>query len=125
MRTFSDPIALYEALKHAWSAETSSKWTELSPARGQCGVTALVVQDYFGGDILKTRTADGVHFYNRIEAVRWDLTISRFSHPIPFEDLPATREEAMADTSAGQYESLKARLGTGPQLLTTTSVSRG
>ena len=80
------------------------------PATGQCSVTALVVNDVFGGEILKTRTTLGVHFYNRIGDRRWDLTISQFRQPIPFEDLPATREEAMADTSPKQYEALRSRL---------------
>lgn len=80
------------------------------PATGQCSVTALVVHDIFGGDILKTRTPEGIHFYNRIGTVRWDLTISQFAEPIPFEDLTASRQEAMADTSPEQYETLKSRL---------------
>ena len=36
---------IYEALIKSWSIETSSKWTIENPAKGQCGVTALVVQD--------------------------------------------------------------------------------
>ena len=110
MRSYSDPLALYEALKTAWSADTSTRWIREVPALGQCSVTALVVHDIFGGDILKTRTAQGVHFYNRIGTERWDLTISQFADPIPFEDLPATREEAMADTSPKQYEALRSSL---------------
>lgn len=45
-----------------------------------------------------------------IDGVRWDLTISQFDRPIPFEDRPATREDAMADTSEQQYRALKSRL---------------
>ncbi len=40
---------IYEALIRSWSIETSSKWTTENPAKGQCGVTALVVQDIYGG----------------------------------------------------------------------------
>ena len=110
MRTYQDPLALFEALKTAWSAGTSTRWTRDVPALGQCSVTALVVHDIFGGDILKTRTPQGIHFYNRIGPVRWDLTVSQFACPIPFEDLPASRAEAMADTSPEQYEALRSRL---------------
>lgn len=39
---------LYEALRKSWSIETSSKWTSESPAKGQCGVTALIVQELCG-----------------------------------------------------------------------------
>lgn len=34
---------IYEVLIRAWSIETSSKWTIENPAKGQCGVTAIVV----------------------------------------------------------------------------------
>ena len=48
------PIELYRRLTRAWSVETSSKWRRDNPACGQCSVTALVVQDLLGGEILKT-----------------------------------------------------------------------
>lgn len=64
-----------------------------------------------GGDILKTATPGGTHFYNKIEDVRWDFTISQFDRPIPFQDMPATRADAMADTSPAQYQALRRRLG--------------
>jgi hypothetical protein len=57
---------LLNALFKSWSLESSSKWSEDTPAKGQCGVTALVVNDIFGGEILKTKLADGWFFYNRI-----------------------------------------------------------
>jgi len=37
------------ALHRSWSLESSSKWTRENPANGQCGVTALVVNDLLGG----------------------------------------------------------------------------
>lgn len=110
MSAFKTPDQLYERLKAAWSSESSGSWSLDNPAKGQCSVTSLVVQDAFGGEILKTRTKGGTHFYNLIDGVRWDLTVSQFDHPIPFEDRPSSREEAMADTSSRQYEALKARL---------------
>ncbi|MQW89558.1 YunG family protein [Sinorhizobium saheli] len=39
--------ALQEALMQAWSPASSGKYAAENPARGQCGVTALVVQDVF------------------------------------------------------------------------------
>jgi hypothetical protein len=44
----------YQQLRRSWSIETSSGWQPGNPASGQCGVTALVVQDKLGGEILKT-----------------------------------------------------------------------
>jgi hypothetical protein len=69
------------------------------------------VQDVLGGEMLKTSTVDGPHFYNRVGGRRLDFTASQFAHPPRYEDLAATREEIMAGTSPAQYEALKARLG--------------
>ncbi len=69
-----------------------------------------MVQDLFGGEILKTKTRGGTHFYNSIDGVRWDLTVSQFDYPIPFEDRQSSRDEAMADTSQDQYDALRSRL---------------
>lgn len=110
MRAYSDPAALREALETAWSIDTSTRWTKDVPARGQCGVTALVVNDLFGGDILKTPTPQGLHFYNRIAGQRVDLTAGQFDGPVSYEDFPASRDEAMADTSPAQYRALRSAL---------------
>jgi hypothetical protein len=45
---------MQEALLKSWSINSSSKWTKDNPAKGQCGVTALVVNDLLGGLIRKT-----------------------------------------------------------------------
>jgi hypothetical protein len=110
MRGITNPGDLFDRLKEAWSLESSGSWSTENPAKGQCSVTALVVQDAFGGEILKTYTRGGTHFYNLVDGVKWDMTISQFDRPIPFADLSSSREEAMADTSPAQYEALKARL---------------
>lgn len=111
MRTYRSISALRHALEHAWSPASSSKYSIESPARGQCSVTALVVQDIFGGEILKTRTDAGTHFYNRIGRERCDLTLSQFDQPIRFDDIVSTRDEAFVDTSEAQYRALIERLG--------------
>lgn len=110
MRDITNPGDLFDRLKQAWSPESSASWSAENPAKGQCSVTALVIQDAFGGDILKTYTRGGTHFYNLVDGVKWDMTVSQFDRPIPFANLPSSREEAMADTSPTQYEALKARL---------------
>jgi hypothetical protein len=97
-------------LRGAWSRESSSLWSADNPARGQCNPTALVVQDILGGELLKTPTREGPHFYNRVGGRRLDFTASQFPNPPLYEDLPATREEVMASTSQAQYEALTRRL---------------
>jgi hypothetical protein len=43
------------ALRAAWSRETSEdpdEWSPANPSRGQCAVTALVIRELLGGEIL-------------------------------------------------------------------------
>lgn len=110
---FATPLELYRAIARVWSADTSSPsgaWSPSNPAQNHCSITSLVVQDFFGGDILSTKTAGGTHFYNVIHGVKWDLTASQFAEPIPYDDTPSTREAALADTSSEKYMRLKERL---------------
>lgn len=102
---------LEDRLRTAWSSRTASKWTSESPASGQCSVTALVVQDLLGGRILKTRVGASWHFYNEVHGGRLDLTESQFAEPICYDDMPATREETLGDTSHEQYRALRRALG--------------
>lgn len=106
----SDIVALQSALMRAWSIETSSKWLPDNPARGQCSVTALVVQDILGGDIVKTDVDGAWHFYNLLDGERLDFSESQFSQPVPYADLPSNRDEAFSDTSQKQYQILRERL---------------
>jgi hypothetical protein len=103
--------SIEKQLRVAWSTETASTWTSDNPARGQCSVTALVIQDLIGGDILKTRVGPHWHFYNSLQGKRVDFTASQFDQDIRYDDLPATRDEAMKDTSQEQYRILAGRLG--------------
>lgn len=47
------------ALERSWAGETSSvpdEWSEARANRGQCVPTALVVQDYLGGELQRLAT---------------------------------------------------------------------
>ncbi|WP_411335073.1 hypothetical protein ACK1LH_06335 [Metabacillus indicus] len=98
------------ALLNSWSLKSSSKWTPENPAKGQCGVTALVVHDLLGGEIRKTFAAEGWHFYNEIDSARVDFTASQFEGDVQYDDLPSSREEAFADTNQLQYDDLKKKV---------------
>jgi len=79
---------LRQKLEKAWSAETSyyRNYDGSIPAFGQCLVTALVVQDWFKGDIVrgdvivKGSKKPVRHFWNIINGVEVDLTWSQFPH---------------------------------------------
>ncbi|MFZ1979544.1 MAG: hypothetical protein WAV76_16445 [Bacteroidota bacterium] len=107
MNSIVDEQSILRRLWRSWSLQTSSKWTPSNPASGQCGVTALVINDFFGGEILKTRLENGKwHFYNRISGSRFDFTASQFSKPVTYNDIPSNRDEAFADTNEMQYRLL-------------------
>ena len=110
---FVTPKDLYRALREVWASDTASpphSWSPQFPAKNHCSVTSLIFQDYFGGEILSTKTSGGTHFYNRINGIKWDLTVSQFSDPEPYDDTLSSRDLAIQDTSESKYLLLTARL---------------
>ena len=105
------PEDLPQRLRRAWSSETASTWTAENPARGQCSVTAIAVQRLLGGEILKTETAEGAHFYNRIGGIRYDFTAAQFPESVDYQDLASDVDEALTDTSRNQVRTLMRALG--------------
>ena len=81
---------LTRALRSAWAPETAFASPEHlarvpgRPSRGQCGTTALVVQDLLGGELLVAPVTvggvvDGVHHWNRLAGDDVDLTADQFA----------------------------------------------
>ena len=108
-----DAEAVRRRLRLAWSARSSGKWRADAPALGQCSVTALLLHDRYGAELLRTPTPWGPHFYNRLGGERLDLTAEQFAAlgdaaPPAYLDRPAGRAEAMADTSPERYAALVA-----------------
>ena len=105
------------ALTHAWSRETAVQWTAENPASGQCNVTAAVVHDLFGGELLRTPLPGVMHYYNRIDGRRVDLTDSqftapgaRFQAPAPYADEVTSRDAALRTIPQREYDTLRAAL---------------
>jgi len=77
---------LEKILKELWIKETSyfpEEWSGENPAWGQCAVSALVVNDYFGGEIIWAYATlpDGrklSHYFNLIDGKEVDLTRSQY-----------------------------------------------
>ena len=81
---------LERAVRAAWSGETAYASAEGlarapgRPSRGQCGTTALVVQDLLGGELLVAAVevagkVEGVHYWNLLAGgVQVDLTADQF-----------------------------------------------
>ena len=105
-----------------WSEDTSNNkdtWTEDNPARGQCAVTSLLVNDYFDYKIIKQIvTEDGTdvnHYLNlnhNNEEV--DLCKSQFSKTCifwePIHVNSSTRDYLLSNTDTkARYLKLKER----------------
>lgn len=117
---------LEKALLKSWSKETSyfpAEWNELNPSFGQCAITALIVNDYFGGDIVWSEAIlpNGQkisHFFNMVKGKEVDLTHSQFPEgtivPKGVEkkkDFASTREFMLSsDNTKKRYELLKEKV---------------
>lgn len=112
---------LIHALPLAWCDETSAdpdRWTEHTKARGQCAVTALVVQDHLGGDLLRAeirhwRDTSGndveSHYWNLLPGgIQVDLTAAQFTNNITRQNTQVRdREYVLSHESTRQrYELL-------------------
>lgn len=79
-------IRLREALEHSWSQDTTyceGAYSRRNPSCGQCLVTALVLQHYFGGDIIGASFTEpsghtGSHYWLKLNGVDVDLTWQQF-----------------------------------------------
>jgi hypothetical protein len=76
-------------VRMSWSADTSdpvdrADWHPGNPARGQCGVTALVLNDLLGGELVLGEVhvngeRTGMHYWNHLgDGVEVDLTRGQF-----------------------------------------------
>ncbi len=80
------------ALREAWSDETASPGPHLGVRRfwravGQCAVTALVVRDLLGGDILRVEIPlYGSHYWNGVPTMG-EIDLTREQYPAEL-DIP-------------------------------------
>ena len=108
-------------LRKAWCRETAhpsyrDKWSEDKPSAGQCLVTALVVQDKYGGDIYSCRVGNNSHFVNIIDERIVDKTAEQFGGTDKIKYINGSfRKRTRADLLKNKdvkerYELLKAKL---------------
>ena len=105
------------ALENAWSLDTAKQWSQENPANGQCNVTSAVINDLFGGEVLRTRVTTVWHYYNRLDGKRCDLTDSQFfrpgayfSAPESYDDELSDRDKAMEGIPQREYDALREAL---------------
>jgi hypothetical protein len=115
---------LAAVLRDAWRADTAwiDDWHPRNPPRGQCGSTALVVQDVRGGTLMRGLVEETpeqqkptVHYWNTLDIGQLDLTWQQFppsarivlGEPVERADLLTSR------WLTERYETLRARVGVG------------
>lgn len=115
-----DKNRLIEALKQSWCAETAKgDWSLDNPSQNQCAITALVVQDYFGGDLLRCLMTDGdSHYWNRLpDGSELDITEAQFvqtqNKPLKDNSIVRDREYVLSfPDTATRYSLLKSKIET-------------
>ncbi len=79
-----DIKTLNSYLENSWSKETcyeknKKEWKKENPSFGQCYITSLILNDFFGGKIIKTKLSNGItHYWNLIDNKEIDLTRKQF-----------------------------------------------
>ena len=88
-----DLVSLRKILEKCWPKNKS---------KGQCYITALVVQDFFGGQIVRWKGPDGLgsHYWNILpDGKQVDLTSDQYGgdgfDPIYYIGIPVTRIEKL------------------------------
>ena len=84
-------LPFYNKLKNAWCKESCSpslreNWPNGNIAKGQCFVTAVAVQETFGGEVFELYiTEKEIHYYNVIDGEIVDLSSEQFGESITAE----------------------------------------
>ena len=110
-------------VRSAWARDTcdpvdAGDWSAANPARGQCGTTALVINDLLGGELLMAEVVradgnrQGVHWWNRLpDGTEIDLTREQFaSHELIQQPRVVPRPPGLPKRAAEQYLTLKHRV---------------
>lgn len=110
---------LFDRIRESWGRDTSSPGTLGEGPCGQCAVTALVVQDECGGELLRAEIPDlGSHYWNLLPGgVEVDLTRGQYPPDLPIpRGLVVGRvrlldgDRAAKARTVERYEVLRARV---------------
>ncbi|MHA4819678.1 YunG family protein [Streptomyces aculeolatus] len=111
------------AVRSSWGADTCTpefraRWTSENPARDQCGVTAMVVNDLLGGELLRGEVLVGgqrtdYHWWNRLGlGVEIDLTREQFGPEETVTAGTAMARPPRIERLREEYELLRTRVMT-------------
>lgn len=109
----SDEVAEFHAtVSYAWSQETTAyeNWSPSLGEAGQCAVTALLVQDAYGGTLRRALVNGESHYWNYIPGLgHVDLTRKQFTAPVTIEgEMERERDYLLSNPATVQrYEILR------------------
>lgn len=106
---------LHNKLYRAWEADTSAdeKWSLSIPEAGQCAVTALLVQEEYGGELNRALVNGVSHYWNTLpDGTEVDLTRAQFEEPIEIiGSIKENRDYVLSHGATAQkYALLKSRI---------------
>ena len=82
------PCDYYDLLAGIWCAETCAPrmrkdWTIENRTLGQCSITAILIQDIYGGKVYGVPLGDGnFHCFNDVDGCVFDLTSEQFGSTV-------------------------------------------
>jgi len=109
---------LEAAIRASWGRDTTEEpdvWTDDNPAWGNCAVTALVVRDYLGGElviagVVRDGTRVDRHVWNRLPSgLAVDLSRDQFRNGERYE-APVILSESLKPGTEERYAILAARV---------------
>ena len=89
----------------------SDRWNLNNPTLGHCAIVSLILNDYLGGQIYKTKVGEVSHYFNYISDEIVDLTASQFNGKIDYSNkVKKDRDEIIKDSNTlFRYNLLKTR----------------
>jgi len=128
--------ALRSAIMASWCLETcdptdAADWAPTNPSLGHCAVTALVVHDFFGGELLEAEvffqngSRQGFHYWNRLAGIDVDFTREQFkSQEVVQEPQVVHRQPEFPWKAEQQYRVFRNRVIEALALSTAQGVER-
>ena len=93
--------------------ECRNQWNDDNKTLGHCAIVALIINDYFGGNICKIKVNNISHYFNLIDGEIVDLTSEQFKiNDISYANyIIKTREDVLMDEDTKKrYEILKLKV---------------
>lgn len=92
--------------------KVSQNWSEDNKCYGMCAITALILNDYFGGKLGKIYIGNISHYFNIINGKPVDFTSSQFKHEIDYSNYQLVDRNIMLQNknTRSRYYTLKRQL---------------